>query len=71
MTKYDMVVQMLMRRLEQQRAGIEDDNIEQLGLDMRFRPHGGPPRSLKVQILHAAPGADTPVNGVQPSASRT
>lgn len=67
MTKFEMVVQMVMQRLEDERAGIEDANIEQLAFDMRFKPHGGPPRSVKLQILHSYDGAAS--NGARPTAA--
>lgn len=57
MTKYEMVVALVMQQLEDHKAAIEDGNIEQLAFDMRFKPHGGMPRSAKMQVLHSYEGS--------------
>lgn len=57
MTKFELVVQMVLQQLEMNREAILNPNTEQFTLVMKFRPHDGPPRSASLACLHVFDGA--------------
>lgn len=61
MTRFDMVMALIMTQLEINRQAIDDPNVEQMTLTVKFKPHGGVPRSVQVGCLHVYDGRpDTP-----------
>ena len=52
MTKFEQVVQIVMEQLEMNRESIDHHHAERMTIEVKFRPHGGPPRSALTYVLH-------------------
>lgn len=56
-SKYELTLRLVLVQLEMSRDQIEHGHLEQLTLEVKYRPHGGGPRFVKVGCLNAYEGA--------------